>query len=76
MALENEYCIIMHNMTHVPYFIFTEFTTMNGHQHVFYKITSSAINFEIKAPGNACIGLAKAIRPEWDYLVSLFLNEF
>ncbi|CAB3239750.1 unnamed protein product [Arctia plantaginis] len=48
-----------------------EFVTLNGHQKIFYKITSSAINFEIKAMGNAVIGLAKKVGPECDYLIVL-----
>lgn len=45
------------------------FATINGHQKIFYRITSSAINFEVKATGNAAIGLAKKIGQECDYLI-------
>ncbi|XP_075969891.1 uncharacterized protein LOC142972553 [Anticarsia gemmatalis] len=48
-----------------------EFVTMHGYQKVFYKITSSAISFEIKTTGNAVIGLAKKIGPECDFLIAI-----
>lgn len=50
-----------------------EFTTWPRHQNIFYKITSNGINFEIKAPGNAGIGLAsKPIK--CDYMVAIGHN--
>ncbi|KAJ8736539.1 hypothetical protein PYW08_007195 [Mythimna loreyi] len=51
-----------------------EFTTYPRHQNVFYKITSNGINFEIKAPGNAGIGLASKPGPNCDFLVGIGHN--
>lgn len=60
-------CIQFSHMSH----FFTELITWPRHQNIFFKISSNAINFEIKAPGNAGIGLSSKAGPSCEYLVSI-----
>lgn len=47
-----------------------EITTWPKHRHIFYKVNSSSINFEVKAD-NAAVGLAKEAGMKCDYWVVL-----
>ncbi|XP_026732212.1 uncharacterized protein LOC113496988 [Trichoplusia ni] len=49
-------------------------TTWPRHHNIFYRITSSAINFEVKAPGNAGIGLSSKAGPTCDYIIGIGHN--
>ncbi|XP_021200426.2 uncharacterized protein LOC110383836 [Helicoverpa armigera] len=51
-----------------------DLTTWPRHHNIFYKITSNGLNFEIKAPGNAGIGLASKAGPNCDFLVGIGHN--
>ncbi|XP_045781210.1 uncharacterized protein LOC123878149 [Maniola jurtina] len=46
-----------------------EFTTWPQHQHIFYKITSSAVGFSVKGERHAAVGLAKRPGEKCDYWI-------
>ena len=55
--------------TYIYVFFVLEFTTWPQRQHLYYKVTSNAINFQVKAPWDAEVGLSTNPHKWNDYTV-------
>lgn len=60
------------NIVQYKWFIISEFTTWPEHQNSFY-VTTNAMSFEVKAPGNALVKLGRKPIASCDISVSFTL---